>query len=191
MRIHHLGRLTPELPGVLEGADQFFFLGVHADHGLSRRLLRRALGQDLRKLLVARRMLLARHVVAVGPQPVALIPEQAPKDRLADARPTLVQLLTKVAQAAIEPFLLAHRVTRRMRRDDGAPDRYEGRLFFSACGRPPPGRRWRLGGWAARSPASSRRPSWIGLGARPVMHANSLMGGACGASAKVPTYQRR
>jgi hypothetical protein len=36
---------------------------------------------------------------------------------------------------------------------------YEGRIFFSARGRPPPGRRWRVGGWSTNSVTSSWRPS--------------------------------
>jgi hypothetical protein len=84
--------------------------------------MRRAVGLDLLKLLVALRMLLARCLFAVGPQTVALVPEQAANDRLTDVMPTRVQLLANIAQAAIEPFLLAHWVTRRMRRDDVKQD---------------------------------------------------------------------
>ena len=191
MHIHDLRCLAPDLPHVLEIADQLFLLGVHTDHRLTSCLMRRALGMDLRKLLVALGMLLFRRLFAVGAQTVALVPEQAANHGLTDSMTALLQLLANVAEAAIEPFSLGHWVTCCLRSDKLKQDGYEGGVFFSARWRPPPGRRCRVEGWSARSAASSWRPSWIVLGSSPVIRARSEMEGACGCSASEATYQRR
>src|SRR5919202_702805 len=105
--------------------------------------------------------------------------------------PLLLPLLADVAEAAIEPFLRTHRVARSVWSNQLQYGTYESRIFFSARGRPAPGRRWREGGWSAKSAANSRRPNWIVLGSRPVMRARALMEGAWGSSAREATYQRR
>src|SRR5919202_4446527 len=106
MRLHDLGLLTPDLPGVLEVADQLFFLGVHADHWLPRRLMHHPLGVQMLELLVPLRMLRAGVLHAVCAQAVAVRPQQAANDGLTDEMTALIQLLANIAQAAIEPFLI-------------------------------------------------------------------------------------
>ncbi len=155
MGIDHLSLLTPDLASVLEVPNQLFLFGVDADHRLVGPLMHRSLSQELLELLVSLRMLLARRLFDVGAQAVALPTEQAANNWLADKMTSLVQLSANVAQATVEPFLLAHGVARGVRSDDLQQDGYEGRIFFSARGRPPPARRWRVGGWSARSAASS------------------------------------
>ncbi len=148
MGIHHFGLLTSALPVVLEVANQLFFLGIDTDHRLSHRLMCCTLRMQVPKLLVSLQMLLAGMLLDVGTQAVAMGVQQAADDRLADEMATLVQLLANIAQAAVEPLLVTHRVARSLRRNDVEQDTYEGRIFFSARGRPPLGRRWRVGGWS-------------------------------------------
>lgn len=85
MRIHHFRFLTPDLARILEVANQFFLLGIHADAGLAAGLMRRSLSLDVLKLLVTLGMLLACRLLTVGAQTIALLSEQATNDRFADA----------------------------------------------------------------------------------------------------------
>src|SRR3954451_13650724 len=105
--------------------------------------------------------------------------------------PSLIQLLANVAQTAIEPFLLAHRVASRVRSDDGEQNSYEGCIFFSARSRPPPGRRWREEEWSAKPSSSSCRPRRMVLRSMPVICERSLSLGWEGSAESEPRYQRR
>lgn len=57
--IDFLWALAPDLSWILKVADQFFLLGVHADHWVAFCLMRRALGANIGELLITIRMLLA------------------------------------------------------------------------------------------------------------------------------------
>ena len=71
---------------------------------------------------------LARVLFAVGSQAIALPPQQATNDRFANPAPVCVLLLMDVAQTAIEPFLVVHRMAGRMRCHHLQQDPYEGRV---------------------------------------------------------------
>jgi hypothetical protein len=132
MCIYHLGFLTPDLSRVLEVSDQLLLLRIHANDGMTGGLMGRSLSLQMLKLLVALRMLLPCRLFAVGSQTVALLAQQAANDGLTHVMTALLELLANVAQAAIEPSLVAHRVTCGLRSDNLKQDGYEGRVFFSA-----------------------------------------------------------
>ena len=172
VRINLLRCLAPDLARVFEVADQFLFLGIHTDDRLVRLVVLPALHLDVPKLLIALGMICTGRLFDVGAQTVAVGTQDSTDDRLTDPMPLSIQPLAQITQATVEPFLIAHRVARRVRRHKRENHRFEGRIFFSATGRPAPSRRWRLGGTSDNPAASSRRPRRMVLRARPVMRAS-------------------
>jgi len=189
--IHLLGCLTPNLPAIAEVANQFFLLGVDTDHGLVGILVLGSLRLHVDKLLIALRMLLSGVLLAVGAQTVAVRTQDTTDHWFADLMPVTIQSLPNIAQATVEPLLVAHWVAGRIdcheRQDHGV----ELRVFFSAGGRPAPLRRWRSAGVLGRPASSSRRPRRIVLRSNPVMSASWRSPGLLGSWDKKPTYQRR
>src|SRR5215207_7372791 len=191
MGIDNLSLLTPDLPTVLEVADQLLLFGIHTDHWLPAVEMNRALGSNVLELGIPLRMLLAGLLLAIGPQAVALRAQQATDHRLTDGMTTSGQRLSNVGQATIEPFGAGHWITRRMRRDHLQQHTDQLRVFFSAASRPPPGCRWRSGGSSTKPALTSRRPRRMVLRSRPVIRANSTSLGRSGSCESIPTNQRR
>jgi hypothetical protein len=77
-----------------------------------------ALGPNILELDISFGMLLAGFLFDIGAQAVALGAQQATDHRFTDSVAALAQFAPNIDQATVEPFGLAHRVTRRMRRDD-------------------------------------------------------------------------
>src|SRR6266545_3067672 len=148
-------------------------------HRPSQRIVRKIVGVDQLRLLDIR------------PQPIAIGAQQPTDDRLADPMAVLIQLILNIDQAAVEPFVIRHRIARRVGRDTGQNQRFKERIFFSAAGRPAPPRRWRVGNPAGPAAATSRRPRRMVFGFKVVIWANSRSDRLLGWRDNIPTNQRR
>ena len=76
----------------------------------------RTLLSQIHKLAIALGVLLAGHLLVIGPQPLVVGFEKAADHGFTDT--LLAQSFLNVAQPTVEPRAAAHRVTRGMRRHD-------------------------------------------------------------------------
>src|SRR6185503_739863 len=98
----------------------------------------------------------------------------------------------QLPQTGPDPLLLTHRVTGRDRFDQLLQRSYDGRIFFSTGGRPPPGRRCRrLIGASANDPATSSWPRRIVFSSRPVIWDTSTAPPCPRRFASTAAYHRR
>ena len=109
----------------------------------------------------------------VDPQRVVMLFQQAADGRRAGRITRWRQPMTQLAQTTADPLPLAHRVTRRCRRDQVQECSGHQRVFFSARGRPAPGPRTRSVGRSVSDTASSCRPRLIVCGSSPVICATN------------------
>jgi len=114
--IHDLRALAPDLAGVLEIPDQLLLFRVHADNRLTGFLMLLPLLPDIGKLAIPLRMLLAAHLLVIGFQRIVMGFEQAADHGFTDA--LFAQVFLNVAQPTVEPLAAAHRVARRVGRND-------------------------------------------------------------------------
>ena len=161
--------ITPSAAGVLEVADKFLFLGIHADYGQSR-LLERFFGfLDIGELPVAVRVRWSGKAFAVGLQRM----------------PLFFNRVRMVAWLMACPFrFMAFCNSRRLWRtqvslEPGSPamswrissskSLSRERSFCVKVLRPAPWRRWRAGGQSSNSWANSWRPVRIVFSSMPVI----------------------
>jgi hypothetical protein len=154
-------RLAPDQARIFEVADQLLLLGIHTDDRLLRLQVLRALQLDVAKLLIAIRMSGTGRLFDIGAQTIAVFAQDATDHRLADPMPLVFQPLAQITQAKVEPLLLTHGITSRVRRHEREDQRFEGRIFFSAAGRPAPCRRRRsTGNPLTRRTVRAGRAEW-------------------------------
>lgn len=181
--------LAPRLAGILELADQFLFLGVHADMRIAAAAeIRPPLG-DVSELPVPLGMLpaLVQHLAVAAQSKLPASQQPANGCR---AGPT-VQCLRQPAEPRPHPLFLGARIPGRFRINALQEVGNERWIFFSTRGRPPPGRRTWSTGRSSRSAASSSRPRRIVSGCSPVTSAIRLIPPCPSRRASRPTTQRR
>ena len=111
-----------------------------------------ALLPDRAEWTVSIRMVTPRRLFAMRAQVIVIRPQQSTKDEVTDRMSQIAQALLYIDEAAIEPFVRPHRITRHMGGHEGENQGFELRVFFAAAGWPLPERRWRLGGRSANHP---------------------------------------
>ena len=132
----------PPLPAaVLELADQFLLLGVHADHGIPGRQMLAGLLADVTELSVPVRMLLSLDGLGVALQAEPLLAEQGADRALRDLMPLAGELVRQVAGRQRRPPQRRHRVAPFLRFHQGQQCRGQARVQvsgpFAASARPP------------------------------------------------------
>jgi len=115
VQINHLWLLTPNLAGVLEIADEFLFLGIQTEPGLSRRLMVGSLRKNVLKLAISVRMGWAFFFFGIEAQALVVLLEQSANHRQTDPVALLLKLHLNISQTAVEPLTATHRITSRMR----------------------------------------------------------------------------
>jgi hypothetical protein len=111
MIIHFGGLLAPTSSVVFEVANQFLLLGIHADHGPSRRQKRLLLRFQILELLGAIWVRSSTEAFEIGFQRVVPLHQQSSNGHMTHRMPGLPQLMAQMPQAAPLPLLFAHGVT--------------------------------------------------------------------------------
>lgn len=135
---------------VLELADEFLFLRIHAENRIARRKKCLTLFSQILELLIAIRMRRSRESFDVHTQREAQFRQQSPHGFRRVPQPS-----AKFAQAQSHELASRDRRTTRHRFDQLDQSLFELRLFFSTTGRPAPGNRVRPTGRPAKSSANS------------------------------------
>ena len=112
--IDDLWLLTPNLTWVLEIAHELLLLGICANDRVSCRLMLRPLFVDVLELSITVRMLCTCSLFHIGPQAIVMLLKQPTDHRQAYAVTQFIETLLNIRQATVEPFALAHRITRCM-----------------------------------------------------------------------------
>jgi len=108
MLIHRSRLLTPFPPVVLEVANQFLFLAIHADHQYASRQTGQLQAFNVLELLIAIWMDCSAQAFFVGFQAVILFMQQAPDCCVAHLMPGFLQFLAQVTQTTPLLFPFAH-----------------------------------------------------------------------------------
>src|SRR5207244_1391490 len=107
---HIPGLTPPTATGVLEVADPLLLLGIDADDRQSQGLVQPAHSGQVAELAVPRGIVGPRQTLAVGPQGVVPLPQQAGDGvfRQVDSPPP--QSLAQIAERAVSPLQPSNRV---------------------------------------------------------------------------------
>jgi hypothetical protein len=138
---HRLTGRPPFLARVLELADEFFLLGVHADHRIAGDLVVLHLLADVPELRVAVRMPRPLDGLGVALQAEPLVPQQVPDRVRGDLMALPGQLIREIAGRLRRPPQRRHRITPLLRLDQGQQRRAQPRIRIggplAAPARPP------------------------------------------------------
>src|SRR5690242_2824256 len=189
--VEDVPRRPPPAPaGVLEVADQFLLLAVHAED-------RPAAAQELAppprqqpELAVPVGVLGAGQALAVGPQGVALLPQQPADGGAARGEAAPGQLVGQLLGRLVRPAPPADGVPGGGILEQLVQGGQDAGRFFSRRGRPPPGRRARPGS-SGMPPASARWPRRMVVRLRPVTWATSVTPPCPYSEASRPAKRRR
>lgn len=132
---------APGAPGVLEIADQFLLLGIHANCRLFSLQKRASLAGQIAHLLVSVGILSFAAFLAIVAQRVTQLLQQTPDGFTADLKLLATQLFNQLAQRLTDPLRAVDGVARRRILQQPAQCFKELGSFFSIVGRPAPARR--------------------------------------------------
>src|SRR5215467_9892929 len=189
---HYVQRLAPPVaPGLLEVANQFALLGIHADDRIASFKKLAALPRHVTHLPVPLRVLLLGQPLTIDAQNVTAVTQQAPNRIGTDSITTAPEFLAQFARGLARPFDPGDRIASRRVAQQFIQDLQDFRVFFSTAWRPPPARRTRLRVSRGSMRLISSRPRQIVLRLRPVISINRWMSPCSALMANSPAKRRR
>src|SRR5262249_1899122 len=180
----------PAAAGVLEVADQFLLLAIHAEDGPATAEEVAPPPRQQPELAIPVGGVGAGQALAVGPQRVALLAQQPADGGAAGREAAAGQLVGQLLGGLVRPAKPVDRVAGRGVLEQFVQGRQDTGRFFSSRGRPPPGRRTRPGSRGTPS-CSSRWPRRMVVRLRPVTWASRVTPPCPWSEASRPAKSRR